>query len=237
MKSSRDIFFHVLFLFLLLLTPATYFQNDLGAEETSKLYIEAPKDTIYVDESIEIKIVLSEAPNGLSGYNISISIRNPSVVRTSRIIPPEWAALQTNGSISEDTVWIKVVDLYEKIQSGSENIILASIVLEGLSEGTVELQVKANAMDDDFGDPIIVSDASFTISVVAPTPASTPTETATPTLTPASTLTETPTLTPTETATPTSTPEEGISMGTLIGIVVAVIAIVGIEALLVIRRR
>jgi len=169
MKSTRSILFSIILLFALLIF-AISMQSNLSAQEEPTLYIEASKDTIYVGENIEVNIMLSTAPNGLSGYNISISVSNSSIARIFKLKPPEWAALQVNGSISEGTVWIRVVDLYEKVQPGSGNIILASIVLEGLSEGVAEIIVRANAMDDDYGDPILVPEASFTISVLEPKP-------------------------------------------------------------------
>ena len=132
MRSSRK---HIFFILFLLLISITLIQSNINAEEPPKITIDTPKDTIFVNEGIEIKIMLSHAPNGLSGYNISISVSNPSIAKIIQLIPPEWAALQINGSISETSVWIKAVDLYEKIVPGSENITLASIILEGISKG------------------------------------------------------------------------------------------------------
>ena len=236
--KTHDLPFTFLLIFLISIASVSP-TNTINSEEPPKIIIDAPKDTIFVNESIKIKIMLSHAPNGLSGYKIFISISNSSIARISKLIPPRWAVLQLNGSISENTVWIGVADLNDRIIPGSENITLASIILEGISEGSVEIKVKANAMDNDYGNPIVVPEASFTISVVSLSPTPTPTPTPpTSTPTPSPTQTATPTITPTSTSTPTPTEEEGISTGAILGIAIAVvIVIISVVAYFLNRKR
>ncbi|MCW7078754.1 MAG: hypothetical protein OCU22_06485 [Canidatus Methanoxibalbensis ujae] len=101
-----------------------------------------------------VNITLDKAPNGLSGYNITISLSNPSVAEIVSVSFPSWATLHINSTLPADSVWIKAADLNNQITSGATNINLATITLRGDNRGTADILITVTKMDDDRGNPI-----------------------------------------------------------------------------------
>ncbi|KXA98141.1 hypothetical protein AKJ39_02470 [candidate division MSBL1 archaeon SCGC-AAA259J03] len=96
---------------------------------------------------------LSSAPEGLSGFDILVSSENASIVEILSVSPPNWAGLSENET-RDDTVLIRAVDLEKKVESGSENIGLGSLLLKSTSRGTTKITAEVVHMDDDEGNPI-----------------------------------------------------------------------------------
>ena len=107
-----------------------------------------------VGESVEVKITLSEAPSGLSGYNITVYLKNGSVAEIASVELPDWASLHSNSSLPGDSVWIKAVDLEDEVRGGAVNVTLATLTLVAEGFGTTEVAATVTRMDDDRGDPI-----------------------------------------------------------------------------------
>lgn len=129
--------------------------------------LEVSDGQVYaIGETATINITLSEAPNGLSGYNLSISLSNASVAEIISVSFPGWVTLYSNSSLPADSVWIKAVDLNDKIKSNDTNITLASITLICNGKGKTDLVITVTKMDDDDGNPINVSASTGLIEVV-----------------------------------------------------------------------
>ena len=105
----------------------------------------------------KINITLTEAPNGLSGYNITLSLSNPSVAEIIAVEFPSWALLTDNSTLPADTVWIKAVDLEEQVESGATDVLLATLTIRCDGYGNSILSASVEQMDDDNGDPITPS--------------------------------------------------------------------------------
>ena len=117
--------------------------------------LEVSDGQVYaIGETATINITLSEAPNGLSGYNLSISLSNASVAEIISVSFPAWATLHSNSSLPADSVWIKAVDLNDKIKRGEKNITLAILTVRGDNYGDTEIITTVTKMDDDEGNPI-----------------------------------------------------------------------------------
>ncbi len=98
-----------------------------------------------------LSITLSEAPNGLSGYNITISLSNASIAEINSVDFPDWALLNSVGLLPAESVWIKAVDLQNSIIKGASNVILANVTLRGKSEGIARVLLTVRQIDDDDG--------------------------------------------------------------------------------------
>lgn len=107
-----------------------------------------------VGSTIPVNVTLSEAPNGLSGYNITVSPENPNGAEIISVGYPEWASLHDNGSLPSDSVWIKATDLNENVQNGSLNIILATLSVRINANERMVFGTTINLMDDDNGNKI-----------------------------------------------------------------------------------
>ena len=125
---------------------------------------------IPLNSTNTINITLDSAPNGLSGYNISISLCNGSVAEITSIKFPAWATLHSNSSLPADSLWIKAADLNDKIKSGAKNITLVTITLRGDKQGESDILITVTKMDDDNGNPIDPNTVSGKIEVVGVIP-------------------------------------------------------------------
>jgi len=203
---------------------------------------------ILLNETESINITLDVAPEGLSGYNITVSFLNP-IEEILDVRFPDWAILHDNSTLPADSLWIKAVDLNENVQSNASNILLASLTVKGNKVGETEIDITVTKMDDDEGYPITPSTVSGKLSIIGeeigpdkggggrvvignyqlPTPVATR-------IMP-STL---PTSTPEETVTPTYTPEVEIlptpALSNQITIAIAAVVVAGIVVLAYVLR-
>ncbi|MCW7079393.1 MAG: PKD domain-containing protein [Canidatus Methanoxibalbensis ujae] len=116
-----------------------------------------PKIKIPPNSTNTINITLDSAPNGLSGYNLTVSLSNPEVAEIVSVSFPEWATLHSNSPLPADSVWMKCADLNDEIKSGDKNISLARLTLRGDEKGKTDLVITVTKIDDDDGNPIDVS--------------------------------------------------------------------------------
>jgi hypothetical protein len=109
-------------------------------------------ESITVSEGLEarVKIILDSAPKGLSGYNITVSLRNSGVANIVKVEFPQWAKL-SDSSIRGNSIKLKVVDLDDRIRPGSTNIELATIIFGNTKQGESLIELAVNKMDDDEG--------------------------------------------------------------------------------------
>jgi len=146
-----------------------------------------------IGSSATTTLILNRAPNGLSGYNLTLSLSDPSIAEIVSVSFPSWATIYYNSTLPADSVLIKAVDLYDQVGAGATNINLATLTIRGDKEGTTDIIITVTKIDDDNGNPINPSTDPGHL-IVGPTP--TPTPTVTPTPSPSPTPTPTPTPTP-----------------------------------------
>ncbi|GEM_PF-5222324 len=120
-----------------------------------------------------INITLTEAPNGLSGYNITVSVENSSIAEIESVEFPDWATLHDNSTLPSSTVWIKAVDLNECIQQNATDITLATLKIKVKGTGITHINVTSVRMDDDNGYPMYPRIFNGTIEVQQTTQTST----------------------------------------------------------------
>jgi len=133
-----------------------------------------PEIKIPLGSMSAIDLTLDVAPNGLSGYNISISLSDSlsdgSVAEITSVEFPTWVSLHSNSTLPADSLWIKAADLKDEIKSGAKNITLATITLRGDKQGKCDILVTVTKMDDDNGNPIDPNTVSGKIEVVGVIP-------------------------------------------------------------------
>jgi PKD repeat protein len=122
-----------------------------------------------------LPITLDHAPSGLSGYNISVSVADPSVGTVTAISFPSWATLNNTSSLPSSACWLKAVDLNDMVTSGSTQIPLAGVTLTGIKGGSTAVSVTIRRMNDDSDgvmSPVVIP-GTFTVnSTVTPPRAS-----------------------------------------------------------------
>lgn len=162
--------------------------------------------TMYPDSTAQVVIMLSEAPQGLAGYELTLN--SPSSVATiTDTIFPSWATLNKKTSM-QSGITLSGVDLNKKVQSGQTNIELAIITVKGSSGGTSKISISGLQMDADGGAGLSPSLGTLDVTVLSLGSTIASATTATTVTTVATTTpvtTETTVTPPTTTVTPTPT--------------------------------
>jgi hypothetical protein len=117
-------------------------------------------------------INLDEAPTGLSGYNLTISVVDPAVAEIIGISYPEWAAIHGNSSVPGPQVWIKAIDLNNQVGISTGKVLLCSVILQGKADGESPISVAVMKMDDDSGNVIApdIRESAVTVGSGGPAP-------------------------------------------------------------------
>ena len=120
-------------------------------------------------QSASIPIVLSEAPNGISGFRLDFTLGNSAVAEIVAVSLPAYGLTQTN-IISGSQVTTMAADLNGLINASSTNFTLATLNVLGTGTGSTQINVVVTAMDDDDGFNVAVTTNAGTVSVanVAP---------------------------------------------------------------------
>jgi PKD repeat protein len=124
-----------------------------------------------IGSTATVNLVLDEAPTGLAGFNVTVSLADPGVAEIMSVSYPAWVSQYDNSSLPADTVWIKTVDMGAgengTIAPGAVNIPMGTLTLRGDAAGTTAVTVTINQMSDDLGSnmfPSIVP-GSFTVNI------------------------------------------------------------------------
>jgi len=109
------------------------------------------KVELFPGSSQNVQIVLDSVPKGLSGFNITISVLDPETTEITAISFPDWGKWHMKSTIPSSSVWIKTIDLDNKVRSGDTNVLLGTITLTGKQAGTTDLRIPKTKMSDDAG--------------------------------------------------------------------------------------
>ena len=170
MRPKAPLFVLLFFIFFFMcIVPG----HKITAEETPVLYVESTTITGTGNVS-EVNVTISYLPLGLSGYNITVSIEDPSIAEIVEVALPEWASIYKIGFLSSSSVWVKAVDLNNEIKPGDRDVTLMTLKVKAVSVGTTKILIKINylhgvpALQDDNGDPIDVTIEKGVIAVTYP---------------------------------------------------------------------
>lgn len=140
-----------------------------SAQEISSPTINVSNASTDVGNSTSVGVTMSEAPDGLAGYNVVLSVKNDSVATiTDAEIDEKFALSEVNVSDNGTTMMVnlRAVDIKENIQEGATNISLADVEIEGQTAGETDLEVQEiRQIDDDTGAAIDVDTNSGQITV------------------------------------------------------------------------
>ena len=113
-----------------------------------------------IGSSQNVQIVMDEVPDGLSGFNITISILDPEIADITAVSFPSWGMMLRNSTIPSSSVWIKVSDLDNKTVSGDTNVLLGTITITGKKAGTTDLSIQPTLISADGGssiNPVVIT--------------------------------------------------------------------------------
>ncbi len=122
----------------------------------------------YIGELVKINISLTEAPSGVSGYNISVALSNASVAEIESIELPDWGInfLSKNSTMPAHSVWVRAIDLGMQIEENATNIPIVTLLVRTKSDGTTAIYISRLRIDDDFDRRInpIIENGSIYVS-------------------------------------------------------------------------
>jgi hypothetical protein len=115
--------------------------------------------SLGVGETVELSIVLDHAPQGLSGYILTVSLSDGGAV--ARIESVAFVAF-SGASRAEiapggGSANIRATDFSNAVQPGDSNIVLARITFRGLAEGSSQVALQLNQFDADNGADLLPS--------------------------------------------------------------------------------
>jgi len=139
-----------------------------GMAAASKINLVPGDGNVNPGNTTTYQIVMDSAPDGLAGYDMSISLDSPGVAEydmsmsldspgvaeIESVSYPSWVALNQTGSLPADNVRINAVDLNSQVQSGSTKTPLANITIKGKNPGTTRINLNIQELDADGGNPI-----------------------------------------------------------------------------------
>jgi hypothetical protein len=182
-----------------------------GTATAASIYFEPASLTLSPGSTQEVRVMLSDSPKGLTGYELVLTYPS-SVVKATGTTFPSWAALNNNYSTSTGYL-ISGIDLNHNVQNEASDIVLGTVTFRGVAAGTTTVRITGFRMDNDADTtdspslgslPLTVEGSDVTVTTTTTTAATTATATPTPTAT--TTTTTKPATTTVVTATSTTVP-------------------------------
>ena len=106
-------------------------------------------------EKTELTIMIDRIPDGLSGYNITVTVENPQVAEIVNVSYPGWAAFSyIYPSPPSSYVHMTVSDLTNGIRPGDTYAELGYLTIRALNQGKTAIKIKVNKLNTESGDTI-----------------------------------------------------------------------------------
>ena len=113
----------------------------------------APSDaTVAVGETTTIAVPLSAAPDGLSGFNLTVEAAGENARVVDATVADEFGI--TTERVEDGRATLEGVDLGENVEAGAEDVRLGTVTVRGVGGGSTDLAVDVRKMDDDDGEPV-----------------------------------------------------------------------------------
>jgi PGF-CTERM protein len=127
--------------------------TDTAGNETSLVVADATVDS---DGETEVRVSLSGAPEGLAGFELTLSVGPLGVSEVTGAAYPDTYGLTTDPAVGPDgrTITVEAVDLDGTVEPGASNVTLATVDLSGAIPGTTRLEVVDARIDADGGAPV-----------------------------------------------------------------------------------
>lgn len=109
---------------------------------------------VAIGGTIQVPIVLDNAPNGVAGFDLIITLSNGSVGSITGADVMDMG-LTTIALISGSEVRVRAVDFNKLVESGVTGATLATLSIQGTKRGATDVNIQVVRLDDDHGSPII----------------------------------------------------------------------------------
>jgi hypothetical protein len=140
--GSRAAILSVIIVFCLLVT---------GVSAVNVISAEPSTVSVQPGSTTDVKIIVDELPNGISGYGVKVTLTDSSVAKIVNVTFPSWTILSNTTQLTPGSVKFIGIDLNKEVQPGSTNVLLATIIIEGITSGTTPVVISNVTMDDGNG--------------------------------------------------------------------------------------
>lgn len=108
------------------------------------------------DESTTLRLSLTEVPDGLAGFELTLELSTPDVAAFEDASYPERYGHTSTPVVAADgqSITVEAVDLHDEVTAGDADVALASVAVRGAAEGETQATVTAVQIDADGGDRI-----------------------------------------------------------------------------------
>ena len=192
---------------VLLLSVSVFAGAGLAATtDQSQPEVSVGSDQVSSGSEAAVDITLSEAPDGLQTYQVTIELEDPRVANITGARPGE---IRGQGfsvvRMSRSSITLRAADFNERVEKGASRVGLGRVLFNDTYGGRSDISVTVDTLRDDNNSVFDASTSSGELIISGGTPR--PTATATPTDTPTPTTTSTPTPTTTQPSTTTNEPD------------------------------
>jgi hypothetical protein len=135
--------------------------------ETPTLSFDSASTSVIEGQETEIRIIADVLPDGLAGYNLTVTLDDSSVAEIVGVSYPSWVTVTENSSLPGSSVYLAALDGDNAVQPGAEDVVLATLTVSGKDMGSANLSIVVNRLDDDEGYHIESELASGTVEVIS----------------------------------------------------------------------
>lgn len=192
---------------VLLLSVSVFAGAGLAATTAqSQPEVSVGSDQVSSGSQAAVDVTLSEAPDGLQTYQVTIELEDPRVGNITGARPGE---IRGEGfsvvRMSRSSITLRAADFNERVEKGASRVGLGTVLFNDTYGGRSDISVTVDTLRDDNNSVFEASTSGGELIVSGGTPR--PTATPTPEDTPTPTTTSTPTPTTTQPPTTTSDPD------------------------------
>ncbi len=126
---------------------------EVATAQTDRPAVVVTNGTTTADGTTTVDVVLTNAPDGLSGYYLDVTVDEPDVARIESASYPDRFALTSDPEIGADgaSATLEAADVDGAVQSGSVDVTLVTITVSVLEPGETTLSVEPRQFDADGG--------------------------------------------------------------------------------------
>jgi hypothetical protein len=126
---------------------------EMAAAQADRPAVVVTNGTTTADGTTTVDIVLTNAPDGLSGYYFDVTVDEPDVAQIESASYPDRFALTSDPEIGANgaSATLEAADLDGAVQSGSVDVTLITVTVSVLKPGEATLSVEPRQFDADDG--------------------------------------------------------------------------------------
>jgi|GEM_PF-1893147 len=124
---------------------------------------------LNVGDTITVPITLDTAPNGISGYKITVTLSDTSIAEITAVAFPAWATVMQSPTLPAGKATLGAMDLGRGVPLQATYVQLASLTVKGKGVGTADIAITTLAnvgIQDRNGNiyPVTMSRGSVTVA-------------------------------------------------------------------------